>query len=1274
MAAKSAKITTQAVTQGNVAKKSDKKSDKKATKTAALQKPISSKEILANATSKKDSKKSDAKAVAPKGNGKAKPAEDSSDSSSSEDEKPKAAQVNKPSPKKKTKKAAKKDSSSESSSEEDEPSKPAAPKLASPSSSAESSSDSDDEEPAPSKPTQAKPSKDSSSESGSSSDEKDKPAPAPPQSKVASSSDSSSEESDSEEVKKWVSFFFAVCWRLRDNGICLLECLLAQSSKAAEGSSDSSDDEGKRKAVDEAPAPPKKVKLANGNAAPAADSGDEVKSIFVGQLSWNVDNDWLAQEFASCGQVESATVQMDRTSGRSRGFGYVHFTTSEAVAKAVETMNGHEIDGRAIKVDKSTPMSKDASRDKRAKTFGDQTSPPSTTLFVGNLSFSANEDSVWEFFNDYGVKNVRLPTDRDTGKPKGFGYVEFDDLDAAKKAFETLSGQELEGRSVRLDYSQPRDSSGGGGGRGGFGGGRGGGFGGGREEEIVDVEEDAELLDSHEGDDPVFRKNHVGLLRFLSSKFHILPSSLMVQDVQREGGNPVAGGGFADIWRGTCRGMPVCLKVLRIVIEQDLKVRDTIRKEFCREALVWRQLRHPNILPLLGVNIDLFSPSFCLVSPWMENKDVITHLNQNPDHSLYAVLSEVAAGLRYMHSIVPPLVHGDIKGANILVTDDRRCCLADFGLSVITTSSQAWTMTTSSSATTRGSMRWLAPEYIISETVPNHPSRDIYAFGCTILEIFTQKPPFSDRKNEASVLLYLISGGRPDRPRDVRYSDAIWDLTTLCWAQNVGERPSANQICEYLNHRIRLGHEYEHRKQYAQAKRLGELHIGSTPPPISFTENWHTSVHDPSVPSELSGLVHDVETLYCDGNSHGNPQGSLRYHRPTLRVELPVGSNRSPDHRRIHLPHDDRTSFCPFPSTPTPSCVRDPASSPLSLTYGKAFPAIQPPSPLDRPEDYSSPSVTTYAYPTTSGANSENIWDPRASEYGQHLQDSNFSLKSSMSPPPSPTYYSSPSFATYQFPAHLPPSVAKAEVAWHYRASEHPPESNFSLRSRMSPPLSPTYYPSPSFAAYTFPAHSTQSVAKSEGIWDHRVSQTPEPKENTCLEPGLSMRSRMSPPPSPTPAGASYALPRHTSPSVAKSDHRSSKALEHARKAGLESDLSVGSCMSSPLSPTYYSSPSYAWSPKPEFRGSWELPGHCGPSDPPPSASPLFVRSQDPSSLSGTHHPFRGVTSPAHPEDRLTGARKPMEDKYSEFNSSMRSRMSPPPSPTFGRATSLLFK
>ena len=114
------------------------------------------------------------------------------------------------------------------------------------------------------------------------------------------------------------------------------------------------------------------------------------------------------------------------------------------------------------------------------------TSPPSTTLFVGNLSFGVTEDTVWSFFNEWGVKSVRLPTDRETGRPKGFGYVEFEDIEGAKKAFESAAGAEIDGRNIRVDFSQPRDSSGGGGfgsnrggrGRGGFGDrGGGGGFG-----------------------------------------------------------------------------------------------------------------------------------------------------------------------------------------------------------------------------------------------------------------------------------------------------------------------------------------------------------------------------------------------------------------------------------------------------------------------------------------------------------------------------------------------------------------------------------------------------------------------------------------------------------------------------------------------------------------------------------------------------------------------------------------------------------------------------
>ena len=170
-----------------------------------------------------------------------------------------------------------------------------------------------------------------------------------------------------------------------------------------------------------------------------------------------MDNDWLAQEFAECGEVVSASVQMDRNTGKSRGFGYVHFATTEAVEAAL-TLNGKEIDGRAVNVDKS--QSPDNSRrENRSKAFGDETGSPSNTLFVANLAYAVKEDTLWELFGEYGdVKSVRLPTDRESGRPKGIGYVEFESVESAKKAFHGARNAEIEGRNIRLDFAQPRDS------------------------------------------------------------------------------------------------------------------------------------------------------------------------------------------------------------------------------------------------------------------------------------------------------------------------------------------------------------------------------------------------------------------------------------------------------------------------------------------------------------------------------------------------------------------------------------------------------------------------------------------------------------------------------------------------------------------------------------------------------------------------------------------------------------------------------------------------
>jgi len=95
-------------------------------------------------------------------------------------------------------------------------------------------------------------------------------------------------------------------------------------------------------------------------------------------------------------------------------------------------------------------------------------------LYVGNLPFSATDEEVTQLFSQHGtVHSVALINDRETGRPRGFGFVEMDD-DAAMAAIQALDGQEMGGRALRVNEAQerPRRGGGGGGGYGGGGGGR----------------------------------------------------------------------------------------------------------------------------------------------------------------------------------------------------------------------------------------------------------------------------------------------------------------------------------------------------------------------------------------------------------------------------------------------------------------------------------------------------------------------------------------------------------------------------------------------------------------------------------------------------------------------------------------------------------------------------------------------------------------------------------------------------------------------------------
>ncbi|KAL8630341.1 hypothetical protein Q9189_003978 [Teloschistes chrysophthalmus] len=257
---------------------------------------------------------------------------------------------------------------------------------------------------------------------------------------------------------------------------------------ASDSDSDSSDEEEDEQ--EEKPAPSKKRKAETEPApvskkpkadAMAATFDDMAKAnLFVGNLSWNVDEDWLVREFEKFGEIKNARIMTDRETGRSRGFGYVEFVNYADGIKAQGEMKEAIIDGRTINIDFSQPKKDKPVGDyqDRSKKYGDQTNPPSTTIFCANLDFGATQDEVSEAFGEHGeIKAVRIPTDPGTGQMKGFAYVEFNSLDDATAAFEAMKGTAINGRPIRVDYATTGgvNSGRGGRGRGGFDrGGRGG--------------------------------------------------------------------------------------------------------------------------------------------------------------------------------------------------------------------------------------------------------------------------------------------------------------------------------------------------------------------------------------------------------------------------------------------------------------------------------------------------------------------------------------------------------------------------------------------------------------------------------------------------------------------------------------------------------------------------------------------------------------------------------------------------------------------------------
>ncbi|KAF9039833.1 hypothetical protein BJ165DRAFT_1530849 [Panaeolus papilionaceus] len=409
----------------------------------------------------------------------------------------------------------------------------------------------------------------------------------------------------------------------------------------------------------------------------------------------------------------------------------------------------------------------------------------------------------------------------------------------------------------------------------------------------------------------------------------------------------IGAGAYSWVYRGKWDGKTVAIKVLKDFL--------TPREIFIKEVEIWNMFKHPNILPLFGASSTQGEPPWFFVSPYMQHGSLLDHLqkverdrrpsglglepaihsaspfhlhvperadsvpipprrgsNAGREHTLPATsahttsniverewdlfrfMHHIAKGMEYLHSRNPPVLHGDLKAANVLV-DSRFCALvADFGQSELKT---GWT----GKAMSGGTLRWQAPE-IWGGAGPLTPAVDVWAFSITCTEILNMgRMPWRNVDDAAVQVLVREHNSRPDIPPTSRFNTHdLRDILSSCWQMDTSSRPSFAKISRDLKHlRRALGRGLAESPQAAAPMDLAVTQIDRTPSPSlapiripSFLQNTAVTVVD-----DVLGGGND--TVQFTRTSTDSPRVDLMI--PTAVVEAPTPGLSTATSRRSTL-------------------------------------------------------------------------------------------------------------------------------------------------------------------------------------------------------------------------------------------------------------------------------------------------------------------------------------------------------------------------------------
>ncbi|XP_040284383.1 nucleolin isoform X6 [Bufo bufo] len=174
------------------------------------------------------------------------------------------------------------------------------------------------------------------------------------------------------------------------------------------------------------------------------------RTLFVKNLPYSAEVEQLQEIFENAKEVRLLTSK----DGSSKGIAYVEFNTEAEADKAIQEKQGTELEGRSMFIDYTGDKSNSGGR--RGAPGG---AVDVKVLVVNNLAYSATEDSLQEVFDK--ATSIRIPQNHQ-GRPKGFAFVEFSSAEDAKDALDSHNNTEIEGRSIRIEFSQGGGPQGGG--------------------------------------------------------------------------------------------------------------------------------------------------------------------------------------------------------------------------------------------------------------------------------------------------------------------------------------------------------------------------------------------------------------------------------------------------------------------------------------------------------------------------------------------------------------------------------------------------------------------------------------------------------------------------------------------------------------------------------------------------------------------------------------------------------------------------------------------